>query len=178
LIHLLGHHDDISVSDLTARPRFGIKGPGSAGWLATQNIPLPQVNRHVTADGLVFLRLGGNDILCLARDNAGVDLAALRQVWDGTATSKGYSSWREEGWAWFRLEGAGLGGVTDRLCAVDLREGRFGTDHIAQTRFAHVDAVVFRAGSGFDVLFDITLTAQVLSAVHEAGQAARSGRNS
>ena len=175
-VALLGPHHGLSIRDMTAMPRFGIKGPGAADWFAAWGIALPIVNRHASQGGLRILRLGRNDILCLAQDGSAAELAGLQADWDRATTPKGYSSWREEGWAWFHLEGPDISDVMATLCALDLRADRFAVDEIAQTRFAHVDAVLQRAGDGFDVLFDITLTAYVIAAIHEAGETAHTGR--
>lgn len=175
-VALLGQHHGLNLRDLTAVPRFGIKGPGAADWFVAVGIELPVVNRHASHRGLRILRLGRNDILCLAQDGSAGELAQLQADWDRAAAPKGYSSWRDEGWAWFHLDGPNNGAVMATLCALDLRAHRFAAEEIAQTRFAHVDAVLLRAGEGFDVLFDITLTAYVIAAIHEAGETVHTGR--
>jgi sarcosine oxidase subunit gamma len=164
----LGRHGTVTVEDLTALPRFGLKGPGSADWFLAQDVLLPEVNRHARHGGITILRLGRNDIACLpAPEPAGPDcLIALRQRWD--AAGNGYSSWREEGWAWLRVGGAGVGDIMSCLCALDLRAQYFGPNEIAQTRFAHVEAVLLRSPAGFDILFDIALTAFILADIGAA----------
>jgi sarcosine oxidase, subunit gamma len=166
----LGRHGTVTVEDLNALPRFGLKGPGSADWFLAQGVPLPEVNRHARHGGITALRLGRNDVSCLpiSEPKAPDALSALRHRWNTTAAAKGYSSWREEGWAWLRLGGAGVGDVMCRLCALDLRAGHFGENEIAQTRFVHVDAVLLRNAGGFDILFDITRTAFILASTGEA----------
>ena len=173
----LGPHAALSIRDLTPMPRYGIKGAGSAAWFAGQGVALPPVNRLAQHDDTTFLRLGTNDLVCLADgDNEG--LTRLRRSWHDAAAPKGYWSWREESWAWLRLGGAALEGALQRLCAVDLRAQSFRQQDVAQTRFAHVDEVVFRCEAGFDILFDITLTAQVLAAIEVARHAAEQGEAS
>ncbi|TGV52334.1 hypothetical protein EN803_40220, partial [Mesorhizobium sp. M2D.F.Ca.ET.160.01.1.1] len=56
----------VALSDLIDKPRFGLKGGGSAAWLAAQGIPLPAVNRMGEHRGMRVLRLGNEDILLLA----------------------------------------------------------------------------------------------------------------
>jgi sarcosine oxidase subunit gamma len=148
----------VVLSDLTACPRFGLKGGGSAVWLAAQGVELPAVNRIGDHRGMRVLRLGSEDILLLAED-ASETLAEIKAVWQAAAAPKGYSSWREEGWAWMRLSGPRLAEAMSRLCALDLRAGKFGADDIAQTRVGHIEAVTFRSPTGFDILFDITASA-------------------
>jgi sarcosine oxidase subunit gamma len=154
----------ISLTDLTAAPCFGLKGAGSADWLAGKGIPLLAVNRIGAYGGMRVLRLGNEDILLLAeQDEQG--LAELVNAWHSDTAAKGYSSWREEGWAWMRLSGPLVSEAMARLCALDLRAERFGAEEIAQTRVARIEAVTFRADTGFDMLFDITASAFFARAV-------------
>jgi sarcosine oxidase subunit gamma len=159
----------VALTDLTALPRFGIKGPGSAAWLAAQGIVPPAINRIGTHNGMLVLRFGGEDFLILAEMAAGA-LDALAAAWHAQSGARGYWSWREEGWAWMRLSGAGAAEAMARLCALDLRVGRFGDDEIAQTRVGHLEAVLLRSDGGFDVLFDITATAYFVRTVTAAAE--------
>lgn len=151
------------LRDLTACARFGLKGPGADRWFAGQG-DLPATNRWVARDGARLLRLGERDLMVLADPAAPEPVDALRAAWEAGGT--GHSSWREETWAWLRLTGPAAFDVAARLSAVDLRPKAFGPDHILQTRFAHLDAVLLRSGhqteAGLDILFDIAATAQVV----------------
>lgn len=164
---LLGDRHGLRIADRTAWARFGIKGPGSADWLEAAGIALPEANRIGLLPGLVVLRLGRNDVVLLSRDGRPDAVSALRQKWQEAAGQRGHSSWREEGWAWLHLDGPALDGALARCCAVDLRPPV--TDRIAQTVFAHVDAVVFRRDDGADILFDIAATGSVLASLRQDG---------
>jgi sarcosine oxidase, subunit gamma len=148
----------VTLHDLTATPRFGLKGGGSAAWLTAHGVSLPAINRIGEHHGMRILRLGNEDILLLA-EGAGEALAELKAAWTKDTGPKAYSSWREEGWAWMRLSGSCATQAMERLCALDLRADQFGVDHIAQTRVGHIEAVTFRSQEGFDVLFDVTASA-------------------
>jgi sarcosine oxidase subunit gamma len=154
----------VVLSDLTDKPRFGLKGGGSAAWLAARGVELPVVNRIGGHPGMRVLRLGNDDILLLA-EGAETTLAELEAAWQAAPAPKGYSSWREESWAWMRLSGPRLAEAMSSLCALDLRPGKFGADDIAQTRVGHIEAVTFRSPAGFDILFDITASAYFARAV-------------
>ena len=154
----------LAVADLTAVPRFGLKGAGSAGWLAAQGAGLPGVNGIAEWRGMRILRLGREDLLLLAEGAAGA-LAQTNADWEAEAGPRGWPSWREEGWAWVRLSGPATGEAMARLCALDLRPAAFGDERIAQTRFGGVEVVLFRSGACFDILFDITLTAHVIGLI-------------
>ncbi|MEW6631824.1 MAG: hypothetical protein AB1440_13210 [Pseudomonadota bacterium] len=154
----------IVLSDLTDKPRFGLKGGGAAAWLAAQGVKLPAVNRIGDHRGMRVLRLGSEDILLLA-EGAEATFAEVKTAWQAAPAPKGYSSWREEGWAWMRLSGPRLAEAMSSLCALDLRPQKFGADDIAQTRVGHIEAVTFRSPAGFDILFDITASAFFARAV-------------
>lgn len=166
---LVGERNGLHITDRTAWPRFGIKGPGSAGWLTSVGIDLPSPNRLAVKQGLVVMRLGRNDIVFLSDDGSPNAIAALQDQWQNAAGSKGYLSWREEAWAWLHLDGAALDNTLAQCCAVDLRPSVHDADRIAQTSFAHADAVVTRRNGSVDVLFDISATAAVLSAIRQTG---------
>lgn len=156
--------DAVALSDLTDRPRFGLKGGGSAAWLAAQGVKLPAVNRIGDHRGMRVLRLGNEDILLLAEGEEAT-LAEIKNAWQAAPAPKGYSSWREEGWAWMRLSGPRIAEAMTSLCALDLRPQKFGGDNIAQTRVGHIEAVTFRSPTGFDILFDVTASAYFARAV-------------
>ncbi|MEZ5778606.1 MAG: hypothetical protein R3E44_09620 [Paracoccaceae bacterium] len=166
---LLGDHAGLCITDRTAWPRFGLKGPGSTGWLEGAGISLPGLNRVAAQADLLVLRLGDNDITVLGSSETLNGISSLRVRWEAAAGPKGYSSWREEAWAWLHLDGPELDQTLARCCAVDLRLGRFAADQIAQTRFAHVDAVVLRRDGGADILFDIAASSAVIKIIRESG---------
>ncbi|QYK42199.1 MAG: hypothetical protein KF887_03455 [Paracoccaceae bacterium] len=165
---LLGTDGGLTVADRTPWPRLGIKGPGAADWLAGAGVALPAPNLIAALPGMAVLRLGGNDVTILGDLADPAPLADLRARWDAEPGPKGWSSWREEGWAWLHLSGPALPLVLARLCAVDLRPARFAPDAIAQTRFAQLDAVVIRRDGGAEVLFDVTATAACLRDIRAA----------
>jgi sarcosine oxidase, subunit gamma len=162
---LLGDHDGLRIADRTAWPRFGIKGPGSADWLRYAGIDLPEPNRMVVQAGRIVLRLGRNDIVLLSEDGLPGTISDLRQRWEDSDAPKGYSSWREEAWAWLHLDGPHLDQTLAGCCAVDLRLPASG--RIAQTVFAHVDAVVIRRDGAADLWFDIAATGAVLATMRQ-----------
>lgn len=156
------------LGDRSALARFGLKGPGTGRWLAMQGIGPPPVNRWIATSAGRLLRLGEEEIVFLAE---GPDLGpeALRARWlaDAATAPRGYETHRDEGWAWFRLEGAALLGQMGAFCALDLREGAFAPDAVAQTRLFGIEAVLLRTAgaTGFDVLFDMTCTHHVAGVI-------------
>ena len=159
----------VVLDDLTAHPRFGLKGGGSAAWLTAHGIALPALNRIAAYRGMRILRLGNEDILLLA-EGADEALAELKIAWASDSRPKGYSSWREEGWAWMRVSGSQAPRAMERLCALDLRADKFSAEDIAQTRVGHIEAVMVRSQAGFDVLFDVTASAYFARTVAAAAR--------
>jgi len=165
----LGDQAGLCIADRTGWPRFGVKGPGSADWFESIGIALPRPNMLAERTDMTVLRLGQNDITVLAACQSSAEVLQLVTAWQAAAEPKGYSSWRDEAWAWLHLDGPALEDTLAACCAVDLRPAHFAADQIAQTRFAHVDAVVLRRESGVDVLFDISTSGTVLKTIREVG---------
>lgn len=161
----LGPSSGVSIADRTANERFGIKGLGSAECLESAGIPLPEINRSTRYGDALIVRLGKNDIFFLAETDRSTTIETVRSKWDRAAGAKGYSSWREESWAWLVLAGRDLDVVLAALCAVDLREPRLMPDAVTQTRFAGVDAIILRRSRMADILFDISATADVVAEI-------------
>lgn len=161
----------LTLIDLTARPRFGIKGPGSAGWLEARGLALPPINRIAVQGNLRLMRLGTEDFVAVDSATGGA-VAKLTDAWKVADGPRGYWSWREEGWSWMRLAGPLTEPVMARLCALDLRTDRFASDAIAQTWVAHVEAVLVRGEGGFDIFFDIASTAYFIRTVATAAKRA------
>jgi len=168
----------LRLYDLTACDRFGLKGRGSADWLARQGLTIPErVNtwRPSPAQALDVLRLGRDDLVVLSRPDATSGAPeALRTAWRADAASpRGHDAWRDEVWAWFHLCGDGLADLMAMTCPVDLRPDVFATGDIVQSRVAQLDCVVARsdrAGTpGFDLFFDIASSAFVLASLKELG---------
>lgn len=151
----------LTLTDLTAAPRFGIKGAGSAGWFTALGVALPKVNGVVDWGGMRLVRLGREDLVLLAEGAAGA-LHEIRSAWEAATGPRGWNAWRDEGWAWLRLAGPALDEAMTRLCALDLRSAAFGAERVAQTRLSGVEVILFRYAQGFDILFDISLTAHLL----------------
>lgn len=147
--------------DLSALPRFGLRGLGTSAWLAAQGCPLPETIHNATEEGgMTILRLGGDEVVILSDPLTGSSrLAQLRRDWGAAAGPKGYDAYREESWSWLSLTGPGVADALPLLTAADTRSHVFGPGAVVQTRAMHMDAVLFahrRGGQpGFDMLFDV-----------------------
>lgn len=147
--------------DLSARPRFGLRGPGTADWLGGQGCPLPGTIHHTAeADCMTVVRLGAEEVVILADPVTGSPrLAQLRQDWHATTGPKGFDAYREESWCWLGLTGPGVPDALSLLTATDTRPDVFGPAAVIQTRAMHMDAVLIRhergGQPGLDMLFDV-----------------------
>lgn len=168
----------IRLFDLTRSDRFGLKGRGAADWFARQGLSVPaRINAAAGTPGrdVDVMRLGQDDIVVLSRPGAASGSpAALRTAWDADATRpKGFDSWRDEGWAWFHLCGAGAAELMAMTCPVDLRPETLAVNDIAQTRVAQMDCIVLRSDRagmlGYDLFFDIASSAFALASLKELG---------
>jgi heterotetrameric sarcosine oxidase gamma subunit len=73
-----------------------------------------------------------------------------------------------DGWAAFRLEGAGAEDVLARLVPVDLDGEAFGEGRVTRTALRHVACALLRDGAGFEMLVMRSFAA---TAAHEIGEA-------
>ena len=160
VMHLCVDHNGPDIQDLTAVARFGLKGPRATEWFEARGIDLPPVNRQIHLADMTVLRLGKQDIMLLADPLAPEPMSKVAESWRKNPT--GYSSWREEAWAWLRVTGPTAGATLSQITTFDFRESAFDINAIAQTRVAHQDMVLCRTETGFDLLFDIAATAQVV----------------
>lgn len=122
------------ILDLTARPRLGLRGPGTPDWCAANSLPFPDaingVSRH---GGLRIARLGTYELLILSDGSTPLPAAEHPQV---------YSGYRDETWSWFRMIGPALLETIGRLTSADLRPSHAARDSVHQTRFGGLDAVL------------------------------------
>lgn len=147
--------------DLSALPRFGLRGPGTTAWLIACGYPLPESMDHVIeTDGMTVARLGAEEFVILADPIAGSSrLAQVRREWRDAPGPKGFDAYREESWCWLNLSGPGVSEALPLLTAIDSRTHAFGPGAVMQTRAMHMDAVLIRnergGQPGLDMLFDI-----------------------
>lgn len=140
-----------TITDLTARPRIGLRGSGAPNWCLANGLPFPdEVNGVARQDGLRIARLGTFELLVLPSSNSPLP-AGLSDLPAGT-----YSGYRDETWAWFRFEGPGTVEALSSCTAADLRDRPdLPADRVVQTRFAGLDAVMVLGGAGDAVVAEL-----------------------
>src|SRR5690606_18604847 len=101
LIAAPGATDNI-ILDCIGSARFGLRGPGTLDWLASEGLALPQqVNTALTLpDGISVLRLGQQEVLLTAPvGGSGGRIKTLQKAWHHSALpARGYDAYRDEGW--------------------------------------------------------------------------------
>ena len=159
----------LGLADLSPLPRLGVKGAGTADWLAGQGIEVPgESNRAVRqASGVLAARLAPAELLLLA-DLAGnppgdpAPIEAVEAAWRAEPHSpvppsrlRGYLLPRRHSHFWFLVSGERAPAMFAKVCGVDLRPGKFADGRIAQTSLARMNAVVIRDDRGGCLAFHL-----------------------
>jgi sarcosine oxidase subunit gamma len=145
----------LGLADLSPLPRLGVKGPGTVDWLAGQGIRIPAESNQAErqASGVLAARLAPAELLLLG-DLSGnsAPLDALAAAWRAESVPpeqpRGYLLPRRHSHFWFLLSGDCTAGMFAKICAVDLRPGKFANGRIAQTSIARMNAIVIRDDRG------------------------------
>jgi sarcosine oxidase subunit gamma len=144
----------LGLADLSPLPRLGVKGAGTADWLAGQGLTVPgESNQAVRqASGVLAARLAPAELLLLA-DLSGdpAPLDDLAAAWRAEPHSpvpperlRGYLLPRRHSHFWFLASGEQAPAMFAKVCGVDLRPGKFADGRIAQTSLARMNAVIIR----------------------------------
>lgn len=166
------------ILDLSAVPRLGIRGPGTAEWLSRHGKPLTAQTDAVQRMGpLALVPLGAEEVVILPDPADPTPLLSLRDVWRQSAGPKGFDAYRDETWAWFRLTGPAAETALPLLTALDTRSTAFPLGAVAQTRAMHMDAVILRSLAGdVDLLFDVASSGYALDFIRDVIPNIRAGR--
>jgi len=148
----------LGLADLSALPRLGVKGPGTADWLAGRGIQVPAESNQALrqSSGVLAARLAPSELMLLG-DLSGdpAPLDAIAAAWRAEPQSpvpperpRGFLLPRQHSHFWFVLSGDCTAGMFAKICGVDLRPGKFANGRIAQTSIARMNAVVIRDDQG------------------------------
>lgn len=139
------------IIDLTAKPRLGLRGRGVPGWCTAVGLPFPEtINRYEAYTGGRVARLGRTEILILPDRDA----ASLPPIGGTTGL---YDAYREETWAWFRVECPKTTDALARLTSADLRPSRVAEGDVVQARVAGLDSVLIASDHAETRAFDLFL---------------------
>jgi sarcosine oxidase subunit gamma len=153
----------LGLADLSNLPRTGFKGPGAAEWIVGNGVALPEAPNlaHAHSDSSLLVRLSHQELLVLSDLKRQSMLAdTLPQNWSVEA-SQGVSLLpRADSHCWFALTGIHAAEMFSKVCAVDLRPGKFAQGEVAQTSIARVNAIIVRNDLGptlcFYILSDVS----------------------
>lgn len=166
------------VLECTPGERFGMRGPGTIDWVATQGLAVPAAvnTAEVSSCGTTVLRLGQQEVLLTAPvGDGGQRLRELRQAWhDSARAPKGFDAYRDEGWAWFVVSGPDAPTLMRRISMADLGPKNLTVNDIAQTRALHLDVVIARldrfGAVSYDIFLDIASAKFALDVLEETAQ--------
>lgn len=168
------------LTELSAMPRMGLRGPGTADWLAAQGMPLAgPIDRALDLPGLTLVPLGAEEAVILPDPHGDPGaVRRLRDAWRQSPGPKGFDAYRDETWAWFRLTGPAAEQALPLLTALDTRPAAFPAAAVAQTRVMHMDAVILRSADGgaLDLLFDIASSGYALDFIEDVIPGIRTAR--
>jgi sarcosine oxidase subunit gamma len=141
----------VLIQDLSEVGRTGFKGAGTTAWLTSKIGTLPnRPNRAVAlADGTLVACLGKEEYLILDPSGAAKNISAdLEFAWSFESAQGagriGYPLPRADSHSWLHLEGKYVSQMMAKICAVDLRDGKFEHGEVAQTVMAQIGAVLIR----------------------------------
>jgi sarcosine oxidase subunit gamma len=152
----------LGLADLSPLQRLGVKGAGTADWLAGRGIQVPgESNQAVRqTSGMLAARLAPSELLLLG-DLSGdpVPLDAVAAAWRAEPLPperpRGYLLPRRHSHFWFLVSGERAAAMFAKICGVDLRPGKFADGRIAQTSLARMNAVVIRDDRGGVLAFHL-----------------------
>lgn len=146
----------LGLADLSPLPRAGFKGAGTVEWLEGKKLAVPaESNRALRQkNGALAARLAPAEVLILGGlgSTVGGLPVTLNAAWAAEplppAVPRGYPVPRQDSHAWFLIAGERAAAMFAKLCAVDLRPGKFDDLAIAQTSVARLSAIVIRDDRG------------------------------
>ncbi|HEY8248368.1 MAG TPA: hypothetical protein VIG38_13930 [Hyphomicrobium sp.] len=148
----------IIVADLSPLPRLGFKGRGTIAAAQSRGIVVePTPNRAFRQpDGGLCLVLAPGEIILLSNlAGDGERLAQLETRWRIEDEERTYPVPRRDSHAWLAVAGEASPEMFAKLCAIDLRPGKFADLAIAQTSIAKMSAILVRADIGANPVFHL-----------------------
>lgn len=165
------------IADLSPLRRVGFKGRDTLAVMKARGVVMEaEPNRAFRqADGGLCLVLGAGEVFLLASlDAPDGTLQRLESMWRIEDEARTYVMPRRDSHAWLAVAGPSAPAMFAKLCAVDLRPGRFADLAVAQTSVARLNAIVVRADRDgravYHLLADSAASAYLLSCVLDAAQ--------
>ena len=133
----------LSLIDLSALPRAGIKGKDLSPWIDAKGyeIGITANRAYPQHDGVLIARLSPAELMLFSNPlepSPGAITNSLAQ------TYKCYAVRRQDSHYWFALTGACSPAMFAKLCGVDLSPDNFADHAVAQTSVARASAFIVR----------------------------------
>ena len=127
------------LTDLSNRPRYGVKGPNAQEWLSSQGVLLPdQPNSWIATADAMLLRLGINEFLIEANSAAGFDvqIAAVKSASTGV-----YPVPRAD--AAFQISGGVANDLLSEICMLNMSTIEVGQS-LLMTQIAGISGILLK----------------------------------
>ncbi|MCX4187099.1 sarcosine oxidase subunit gamma [Methylophaga sp. OBS4] len=135
------HSQTLSICDVSALNRFGVKGPNASAWLTAANVNLPTGTNSWTTqdDNTLVMRLGNTEFLL--EDQPGTELCSkLNQ----TSVNESGIHKVSRNDAAFILSGELIQPLFSEVCAIDLNGDVLDDNRLVMTMIAGVSATLLR----------------------------------
>ncbi len=133
----------IQFEDWTEVSRLGFRGPKAEAFLKAEQLPVPdQPNQALLDDsGIRVLRLSKSEFWLI--DEAQQNTQRLYEMETrGLQQQEVYRLYCQHSHGMFMCRGVDCGTMFAKVCGVDLTQGAFAVNQIAQTSVARVNAIV------------------------------------
>ena len=130
----------LSICDVSALNRFGVKGPNAAAWLTASNVMLPDASnswKTLDNDALV-MRLGNTEFLIEEPVNT-----TLTEQLNATSVDSGVHKVQRNDAA-FIVSGKLAAELFSQVCAIDLMNGALEENRLVMTVIAGVSATMLK----------------------------------
>ena len=150
--------DELAIVDLSPLPRIGFKGRGTIAAMRARGLRVESEPNRIFPqdDGSLCLVLAPSEVLILSalggNDSQFSEWERTFRLEDEERT---YPLPRRDSHAWLALTGRRAPEMFAKLCAVDLRLGKFQNHAIAQTSLARINAIVARSDRGETPVFHL-----------------------
>lgn len=174
-------NDCLWLCDMSSLNRVGFRGADIDQWLREQHeMDMPGINRAIVVEqGLLIVRLSQTEIMIL-EDMSDVD-SDFSKVTDKTGTdalsdkhSEIYYLPRQDSHSCFMVSGKHCAELFAKLCAIDLRVGKFPNMSVAQTSLARANTIIIRRDlantPGYFILTDSSLAEYLWDCLFDAMQ--------
>lgn len=152
----------LGLADLSPLPRIGVKGAGTADWLAGQGIKVPDdSNRAIRqANGVLAARLAPAELFLLGGlSGERGPIEAIEAAWRAEglppASPRGFLVPRQHSHFRFLVTGDSAALMFAKLCGVDLRPAKFADGRIAQTSLARMNGMIIRDDQGGTLAYHV-----------------------